>query len=100
MLSEKILAAAFTRAVKRGTLKMITSEGGEFTFGNDGSPPVSIRFTDSAAQMALCLHPELKLGELFTDGRLIIEQGTILDLFQLLLQDTHGQLGELPLQRL
>jgi cyclopropane-fatty-acyl-phospholipid synthase len=100
MLSEKILAAAFTRAVKRGTLKMITAEGREFTFGNGGSPAVSIRFTDPAAQMALCLHPELKLGELFTDGRLIIEHGTILDLLQLLLQDTHGQLDELPLQRL
>ncbi|MBJ6127764.1 SAM-dependent methyltransferase [Microvirga splendida] len=100
MLSEKILAAAFTRAVKRGTLKMITAEGREFTFGDGGSPAVSIRFTDPAAQMALCLHPELKLGELFVDERLVIEQGTILGLFQLLLQDIHGQLDELPLKRL
>jgi cyclopropane-fatty-acyl-phospholipid synthase len=100
MLSEKILAAAFTRAVKHGTLTMTTAEGRDFTFGDGGSPDVAIRFTDTAAQMALCLHPELKLGELFTDGRLVIERGTILDLLQLLLQDTHGQLDELPLKRL
>ncbi|MBM6584204.1 class I SAM-dependent methyltransferase [Microvirga sp. BT689] len=100
MLSEKILSLAFTRAVKHGTLEMTTAEGEHFTFGDGTEPRVSIRFTDAAAQMALCLHPELRLGELFTDGRLVIEQGTILDLLQLLLQDNHGQLDELPLQRL
>lgn len=100
MLSEKILAAAFTRAVKRGTLTMTTAGGETFTFGDGGSPEVSIRFTDPAAQMALCLYPELKLGELFVDGRLLIEQGDILDLLQLLLEDTRGELDELPLHRL
>ncbi|PVE22241.1 SAM-dependent methyltransferase [Microvirga sp. KLBC 81] len=100
MLSEKILATAFTRAVKRGTLTMTTAKGQTFTFGDGGFPEVAIRFTDTAAQTALCLHPELKLGELFMDGRLIIEQGGILDLLQLLLQDTHGEFNELPFHRL
>ncbi|MBA1157860.1 SAM-dependent methyltransferase [Microvirga mediterraneensis] len=100
MLSEKLLDLAFTRAVKHGTLEMTTARGRRFTFGDGAEPQVSIRFTDAAAQMALCLHPELKLGELFVDGRLIIEKGNILDLLQLLLQDTHGELDELPLHRL
>ncbi len=100
MLSEKILKLAFMRSVKHGTLKMTTAGGQLFTFGDGGSPRVSIRFTDKAAQTALCLHPELKLGELYMDGRLIIEEGEILDLLQLLLQDTHGELDELPLRRL
>jgi cyclopropane-fatty-acyl-phospholipid synthase len=100
MLSEKILSLAFTRSVKHGTLEMITAGGQHVTFGDGGSPRVSIRFTDKAAQTALCLHPELKLGELFMDGRLIIEEGDMLDLLQLLLQDNHGELDELPLRRL
>jgi len=100
MLSEKLLDLAFTRAVKHGTLEVTTARGKRFSFGDGAEPQVSIRFTDAAAQMALCLHPELKLGELFVDGRLVIEQGTILDLLQLLLQDTHGELDELPLHRL
>jgi cyclopropane-fatty-acyl-phospholipid synthase len=37
---------------------------------------------------------------LFVEGRLLVEQGTILDLLQLLLQDTHGEFDELPLHRL
>jgi len=100
MLSEKILATAFARAVKRGTLKMTTATGQTFTFGDGGLPEVAISFTDSAAETALCLHPELKLGELFTDGRLVIEEGDMLSLLQLLLQDTRGDLNDLPLHRL
>jgi cyclopropane-fatty-acyl-phospholipid synthase len=79
---------------------MITAGGQEFTFGDGGEPRVTIRFTDAAAQLALCLHPELKLGELFVDGRLVIETGTIYELLQLILRDTHGDLGRLPLRRL
>ena len=100
MLSEKILAKAFTRAVSRGTLTMITAGGRRQTFGDGGEPRVTIRFKDAAAQMALCLHPELKLGELFTDGRLLIEEGTVYGLLQLVLQETRGELGELPFHRL
>lgn len=100
MLSEKLLSIAFTRAVRRGTLEMTTAGGQRMTFGNGQSPKVAIRFTDAAAQMALCLHPELKLGELFMDGRLVIEEGTIYDFLQLVLQDTHGELDDLPLHRL
>lgn len=100
MLSEKILTKAFTRAVGRGTLTMITAGGKRQTFGDGGAPRATIRFKDAAAQMSLCLHPELKLGELFMDGRLLIEEGTIYDLLQLVLQDTQGELGELPFHRL
>jgi len=100
MLSEKILATAFTRAVRRGSLTMTTAKGQTFTFGDGGAPEVAIRFTDIAAQVELCLNPELKLGELFTDGRLVIEKGSILELLQLVLQDTHGELDDLPLHGL
>nr|WP_281413502.1 cyclopropane-fatty-acyl-phospholipid synthase family protein [Microvirga antarctica] len=79
----------------------MTTAGGEtFTFGDGGEPRVSFRFTDAAAQLALCLHPELKLGELFVDGRLVIDEGSIFELLELVLQKTHGDLGELPLRRL
>lgn len=100
MLSENLLVTALSRAVKHGTLNMINSRGQHFTFGDGGTPKVTMRFTDAAAQLALCLHPELKLGELYMDGRLVIEQGSIFDLLQLLLRDTHGELDELPLRRL
>ncbi|AWM87169.1 cyclopropane-fatty-acyl-phospholipid synthase family protein [Microvirga sp. 17 mud 1-3] len=100
MLSETLLKTGLTRAVKHGTLKLTTARGECFSFGDGTDPKVAIRFTDEAAQLALCLHPELKLGELFVDGRLVIESGTIFDLLQLVLQDTHGELDDLPFHRL
>ena len=100
MLSEKLLTTAFTRAVRSGTLKMIAAGGQEFTFGDGGEPRVTFRFTDAAAQLALCLHPELKLGELFVEGRLVIESGSFFEFLELILQETKGDLGRLPLRRL
>ncbi|WP_281024044.1 SAM-dependent methyltransferase [Microvirga flavescens] len=100
MLSENLIVAALSRAVKHGSLEMTTSRGQRYAFGDEGLPKVAIRFTDATAQLALCLHPELKLGELYMDGRLVIERGDIFDLLQLLLQDTHGELDDLPLHRL
>jgi cyclopropane-fatty-acyl-phospholipid synthase len=41
--------------------------------------------TTKAAQRAIMLDPELKLGEAFMDGTLIIEQGAIADLLAILL---------------
>src|SRR4051812_39828840 len=100
MLSEKLLAIAFERAVRHGTLEVTLARGRRLTFGDGSQPKVAIRFTDKAAQRALCVHPELMLGELYMDGRLIVEEGSIYDFLQLLLQDTHGELDELPLKRL
>ena len=88
MLSEKLLAVAFDRSVRQGTLEVTLARGRRFTFGNGGLPKVVIRFTDTAAQRALSINPELAIGELYMDGRLVIEEGSIYDLLQLLLQ--HG----------
>lgn len=45
----------------------------------------------------MLIDPELTLGEIYTDGRLVIEQGTIFDLFQLLLETRNGRRGALPM---
>lgn len=97
-MNDRLLRNVISRFVTRGTLKVVTASGAQLSFG-DGTPPaVRLRFTDAAAERALVIDPELKLGELFTDGRLLIEEGTIYDLLQLVLQDTQGDRGNLPLQ--
>ncbi len=47
-----------------------------------------VRFVDAAAERALLLNPELRLGELFMDSRLIVERGTIYDFLVLVLRDS------------
>jgi cyclopropane-fatty-acyl-phospholipid synthase len=58
-------------------------DGSSETFGPGGAEEVTIRFTDRTALAQLVRHPRLKLGELYMDGRLVIEQGTMLDLLRI-----------------
>ena len=49
---------------------------------------MALRFTTKAAQRAVMLDPELKLGEAYMDGTLLIEDGTIANLLALVLGQT------------
>jgi cyclopropane-fatty-acyl-phospholipid synthase len=48
-----------------------------------GEPKVAIRLTDHQAALALACDPLLKLGELYMDGRLVLEEGDVADLLAL-----------------
>jgi cyclopropane-fatty-acyl-phospholipid synthase len=93
-----LLQRAFAPFIRRGTLRVRAADGSSFTLGDGGCPRVAIRFTDLAAQRWLLVDPELKLGELFADGRLVVEEGSIYELFQLALQDSHGDRDRLPVR--
>ena len=75
-----ILLRAF---IQRGTLRVTTAGGRTFTFGDGTGKPVTIRITSRAAQLALLRDPELKFGELYMDGSLVVDEGTITDALQI-----------------
>lgn len=82
---EFLLKRTFEGLVSKGTLQVTMASGTGFLAG-DGSGQVSaIRFTDARAQWAFLRDPELKFGELFMDGRILVEQGSLYDLFCLLM---------------
>jgi len=60
--------------------------GAVYSFGDGRGPPVAARFTTAAAQRAVLRDPELKLGEAYMDGSLVVEQGSIADLLAVLLR--------------
>jgi cyclopropane-fatty-acyl-phospholipid synthase len=68
---------------RHGTLIVRFSNGKTIAYGS-GGPHLAIRFKDRTAPLALALDPDLKLGELYMDARLIIEQGDIVSLMDLL----------------
>jgi cyclopropane-fatty-acyl-phospholipid synthase len=70
------------RLIKRGTLKVVEPDGARRTFGTQtrGFPDVIIRFTDAKVGRDIARSPRLGVGEAYMDGRIIIEQGDILDL--------------------
>ena len=78
------LHSLLNRCVRRGTLTF-ELPGGERVLAGDGSgKPLAVRLTDNHAARELLFNPELALGELYMDGRLVVTGGSIYDLLELL----------------
>jgi cyclopropane-fatty-acyl-phospholipid synthase len=81
---DSLIAKSLQKLVRTGTLDVTFASGRTRSFGDRSEAPIRIRFADPAAERALVLDPALKLGELFMDGRLIVEEGTVYDLVSLI----------------
>ena len=69
----------------KGQLTLITPDGKRSTYGPGGCTSLTVRVTDRKTLFAIARNPRLAVGEAYMDGRLLIEDGTILDLMQLVL---------------
>jgi cyclopropane-fatty-acyl-phospholipid synthase len=76
-----------SKIIRIGTLT-VRGSGGEAHLGGGGGRTVAIRFTDSAAERELLADPQLKLGELYMDGRLVVEEGDIYEFLALIKDNT------------
>jgi cyclopropane-fatty-acyl-phospholipid synthase len=88
---ERLLQHVLDRMVRRGDLLVTMASGRSVRFGDGSGERVAVRFADKRAQRELLLAPDLKLGELYMDGRLIVEQGDIHAFLDLLLAPTLGK---------
>src|ERR1700684_801038 len=69
-----------SKLVHFGRLRVEFYNGVVRDFGDGSGPPVAIKFTDRLALWELLRDPELKFGELYMDGRLLLTQGDLYDL--------------------
>ena len=83
---DRLLFILLSRFIRRGSFTITTAGGSARTFGDGSGPPVAVRFTTRKAQLAVLLDPELKLGEAYMDGTLVVERGTIADVLAVLLR--------------
>ncbi|MGZ3410197.1 MAG: class I SAM-dependent methyltransferase [Xanthobacteraceae bacterium] len=74
-----LLRIALRSIIKQGNLRVTTANGATIEAGDGHGELVSVRFMTAAAQVAVLLDPELKVGETYTDGTLVIERGSIAD---------------------
>lgn len=95
-LSSWLLQKALRPLIRRGSLRLILPSGESLVFGDSGADPVIVRLTDNAAVRALLMDPDLRTGELFTDARLVMEQGSIYDFISLVL-DNDGEENPSPI---
>ena len=89
---DRLLQTLFGAFIRRGTFKLTTSRGKAFTFGDGTGAPVAVRLTTRATELGILFDPELKFGEAYMDGTLVVEHGTIADVLAVLL----GQGMEAP----
>jgi cyclopropane-fatty-acyl-phospholipid synthase len=89
----RLVRVALKKFVRAGNLRITTARGTTYTLGDGTGPAVALRFATAAAERAVILDPELKLGESYMDGTLVVEQGSIADALAVL----QGPTAEPPL---
>ncbi len=88
----RLVRLALRKYVRAGHLQITTARGSTYTLGDGTGKPVALRFTTRAAEFGVILDPELKLGESYMGGTLILERGSIADALAVL----QGRTAEAP----
>ena len=81
-----MLDLLFNGFFHHGALGVVGPDNTMVVYGQ-GAPDVVIRLRDRRAGWELALNPDLKLGELYMDGRLTMEKGDVAALLALLMRN-------------
>jgi len=73
-----LLQQIFSRLVTQGSMTVLGPDGARFVCrGAKPGPDVTIRLADREIARLIALHPRLKIGEAYMEGRLTVEGGDI-----------------------
>jgi len=97
---ERLLLRVLSRVVRRGSLTVILASGSRITLGDGTGVPLTMRFTSASWQRQVALDPEMKLGEAFMEGGLVIDQGDIADVLAVLMSQVGLMVPSLPAKAL
>jgi len=97
---DRLLVILLRQIIRRGSFSVTTARGSTYTFGDGSGMPVAVRFTTTKAERAVLLDPELKLGECYMDGSLVVEHGSIADVIAILLRQAPVTIPNWALPRL
>ena len=82
---DRLLRYFLGQFIRRGTMTFTAASGNSFTCGDGTGPPVAVRLLSKRTQRRILLNPELALGEAFMDGTFVVENGSIADALEILL---------------
>lgn len=98
---DRLLRFFLQTFVRRGSLAVTLAGGNHFTCGDGTGKAICLRFVTSAAQRHMLLDPEMALGECLMDGTLVVENATITELLELVMdQPSFAPAWAKPLQTL
>jgi len=84
-MSARLLERLLGGLIKQGQLAITYADGRKVAFGTprEGVPDIALRFTDGKVARDIVTDPRLGAAEAFMDGRMVIEQGDVMDFISL-----------------
>jgi cyclopropane-fatty-acyl-phospholipid synthase len=79
----KLLNSMMSKFIKIGSMRVIDADGNEHVYSGEPGPNITLRITDPKLYTSLFFNPELRAGEAYMNGTLLIEEGGIRDLLML-----------------
>ncbi len=83
-----LIGRLIDKLLTKGSITLLTPGKGPRTYGRGGGKHLTVRLTDRKVAFDILKSPSLGVGEAYMDARLIIEDGTILDLLEMV-QDSN-----------
>src|SRR5438067_11266886 len=82
---DRLLLTILSKSIRTGNLRVTTARGSSVTLGDGTGPEVAIRFTSPAAEGGILMDPELRFGEAYMEGGIVVERGSIADVLGIVL---------------
>jgi cyclopropane-fatty-acyl-phospholipid synthase len=86
-----LIGRLIDKLLTKGSITLLTPGKGPRTYGRGGGKHLTVRFTDRKVPFDILKSPSLGVGEAYMDGRLIIEDGTILDLLEMVVESNRWE---------
>ena len=88
-----LLGKLLEKLLKQGSLTILMPGQPARTYGPGGGRHLTVRLADRKTALHIARNPRLGAGEAYMDGRLTIEDGTILDLMRLIVGANRWESG-------
>ena len=86
-----LIGRLVNKLLKKGSITIVSPGGKRGTYGPGGGRRLTVRFADNRVGFEILKNPRLGLGEAYMNGRLVVEDGTILDLIELVTNSNRWQ---------
>ena len=88
-----LIGRLIDKLLKQGSITLVMPDGSHSTHGPGGGEHLTLRLADSKVGFDILKNPRLGLGEAYMDRRLVIEDGSMLDLLLLITNSTRWEEG-------
>jgi cyclopropane-fatty-acyl-phospholipid synthase len=88
-----LIGSFVDKLLQTGSITLIRPGHDPETYGRKGGKHLTVRFTDRKVAFDILKNPRLGVGETYMNGRLIVEDGTILDLLELIVGSNRWEDG-------